>query len=106
MVVPLKSHTVTIKRLTQSVVSGKRSVSESTIASNVDCYIQPQVETHAESVVGVAPSQDFFAYFAMGTDLLDRDEVTDGTTVWRVKNVRDFDMFNAPMQCVLEEVES
>ena len=101
--IPWVTHTVSIKRLTQSITSGKRSVSESTIATDVDIYLSPEATTEAESILGVKPDESWLGFFPFGTDLQSLDEITDGTTTWRCYSVRDFPQFGVPVQATLEE---
>ena len=102
--IPWVTHTVSIKRLTQSITSGKRSVSESTIATDVDIYLSPEATTEAESILGVKPDESWLGFFPFGTDLQSLDEITDGAgTTWRCYSVRAFPQFGVPVQATLEE---
>ena len=101
--IPWVTHTVSIKRLTQSITSGKRSVSESTVATDVDIYLSPEATTESESILGVKPDEGWLGFFPFGTDLQSLDEITDGTTTWRCYSVRAFPQFGVPVQATLEE---
>ena len=101
--IPWVTHTVSIKRLTQGITSGKRSVTESTIASNVACYLQQEDTGEEETPMGINPKEAWKGFFPFGTDLQSLDELTDGTTTWRIYSVRDFQQFGAPIQAILEE---
>jgi len=101
--IPWVSHTVTIKRLTNAITSGKRSVTESTISSDVSCYLQQNPTSEEETPMGVNPQEAWKGFFPFGTSLKSLDEVTDGTTTWRVYAVQDFQQFGFPVVATLEE---
>ena len=100
---PILNYTVSIKRLAQSITSGKRSVSESTIASNVDCFLLRNDSDEGESPRGVAANDSWLGFFPAGSNLKSLDELTDGTTTWRIVDVRDFNLLGSPVRCTLEE---
>ena len=102
--IPWVTHTVSIKRLTQSITSGRRSVSESTIATDVNIFLSKESTSESESILGVKPDESWLGFFPFGTALQSLDEITDGAgTTWRCYSVRDFPQFGVPVQATLEE---
>lgn len=75
MIDTLLIHTATVQRPGHTVSGGKKTPSESTVASGVRCLLQPVGTTVAGGPLGILSSDSWVGFFAAGTDLQVRDEV-------------------------------
>lgn len=71
-------HLADIKRPGHTIVGRKKTFTESTVATDVECRIQPASDVPAFSVLGRGVSEAYVGYFSAEADVQEGDKV-----VWK-----------------------